>query len=104
MSIQYPDYSNCLTNLACSVLVHYGIDPPNPTYPPAEKLLKEKDYKNVVVLLLDGMGINIIEKHLSQTGLFRRNLIKTMSSTFPPTTAAATTAAKGIQLQDNVLL
>lgn len=91
MSVKYPDYGNCIANLACSILNYYGITPPNFTLPQADILLR-KEYKNVVLLLLDGMGIDILEKHLSENGFFRKNLICEYSSTFPPTTVAATTA------------
>lgn len=91
MNIKYPDYRNCIANLACSLLQYCGVTPPNPTLPQADALL-QKDYKNVVLLLLDGMGINILQKHLSEDGFFRRHLKSVYSSTFPPTTVAATTA------------
>lgn len=91
MKILYPDYDNCIANLACSVMKHFGVTPPNSTLPLADKLL-EKRYKNIVVMLLDGMGKNIIEANLDTNGFFRRNLRGTYSSVFPPTTVAATTA------------
>lgn len=91
MKILYPDYNNCIANLACSVMKHFGVMPPNPTLPLADGLL-DKRCKNVVVMLLDGMGNNIIEADLESDGFFRRNLKGTYSSVFPPTTVAATTA------------
>ena len=51
-----------------------------------------KGHKKIVILLFDGMGKNIIEKHLKETSFIRRNFSLTIDSTFPPTTAAATTA------------
>ena len=91
MKVLYPDYDNCIANLACSILKHFGVEPPNNTLPLADKYL-EKRYKNTVVLLLDGMGKNIIEANLQPHGFFRRNLKGIYSSTFPPTTVAATTS------------
>ncbi|MDE6728501.1 MAG: alkaline phosphatase family protein, partial [Oscillospiraceae bacterium] len=91
MEILYPDYDNCIANLACSVMKHFGITPPNPTLPLADGLLNKR-YRNVVVMLLDAMGNNIIEANLAPDGFFRRNLAGTYSSVFPPTTVAATTA------------
>ena len=91
MGICYPDYSRCIANLACSVLKHYGITPPNDTLAEADALL-QKQYRNVVILLLDGMGMNILRKHLQPDGFLRRNLRFEYLSTFPPTTVAATTA------------
>ena len=92
MMIQYPDYRSCPANLACSVLEHFGAKAPNPTYAPMDRLLTQKAYKNVVVMLLDGMGTNIMEKHLAADGFFRKNFVCNMSSTFPPTTVASTTS------------
>lgn len=91
MKTKYPDYNNCIANLACSILYYYGIEPPNNTLAAADELL-QKQYKNVVVLLLDGMGVSSLEKHLKADGFFRRNMNCAYSSTFPPTTVAATTA------------
>lgn len=91
MEIRYPEYGNCIANLACSLLRYYGCDAPNPTLAQADALL-HKPYKNVVLLLLDGMGISTLEDHLSPDGFFRRKLYCPYISTFPPTTVAATTA------------
>lgn len=86
-----PDYDHCLVNLASSMLVHFGAKATTPTLPLADSYLA-KDYKNVVVLLLDAMGVSILEKHLSESGFFRSHLAGSYCSVFPPTTVAATTA------------
>ncbi len=86
-----PDYQNSIANLACSILRYYHIDPPNGTLPLADRFLA-KEYKNVVVILLDGMGSHIMEKHLDSDGFFRRNLRGNYLSVFPSTTVAATTS------------
>lgn len=91
MDIPYPDYNNCIANLACSVLAHFGAEAPNPTLAMADKLLR-RGAKNVVILLLDGMGMSIAEGSLAPDGFFRRNLIGAYSSVFPTTTVAATTS------------
>ena len=93
MAIKYPDYENSIASLACSVLKYFGLEPPNGTLAAADRLLEKKRYKNVVVILLDGMGVNVIRENLSGDGFFRRHLVTGYSSTFPPTTVAATTAA-----------
>jgi predicted AlkP superfamily pyrophosphatase or phosphodiesterase len=53
-----------------------------------------KDYKNVVVLLYDGFGSNLIKKHLGENSFLYQNKIKDTTSTFPSATTAATTTFK----------
>lgn len=86
-----PDYDNCLVNLSNSILKYFGAETSAPTLKMADKLL-EKEYKNVVVLLMDAMGISILEKHLAPDGFLRSHLAGSYSSVFPPTTVAATTS------------
>lgn len=91
MKIKYPDYENCIVNLACSVLKEFGIETPNSTLKMIDDLLVD-DYKNIVVLLLDGMGQSIIDGNLEETSFFSKNLKGNYCSVFPPTTVAATTS------------
>ena len=91
MKIQYPDYENSIANLACSVLKAFGAGAEHATLPLADSFLK-KPHKNTLVILLDGMGTRILEKHLDRYGFFRSHLVGSYSSVFPPTTVAATTS------------
>lgn len=86
-----PDYDNCLVNLANSILKKFGAETSAKTLPLADQYLK-KDYQNVVILLLDAMGISILEKHLKEDGFFRSHLAGAYDSVYPPTTVAATTS------------
>src|SRR5665648_355708 len=91
MTIQYPDYNNCLVNLACSILKHFGAHPQHATLPVLDSLLK-KQYTNVVVMLFDGMGSEALEFHLPEDSFLRRHCTADISSVFPPTTTAAITS------------
>ena len=86
-----PDYNRCLVNLANSILKGFGAETTADTLPAADEYLV-KDYKNVVLLLLDAMGVSVIEKHLAEDGFFRSHLKDTYYSVYPPTTVAATTS------------
>lgn len=92
MNIKYPDYNNCITNLACSILKEFGVEKESEQGLAVCDELLQKKYKNIVVLLLDGMGTRIMEKNLSIDGFFAKHLVTTYSSVFPPTTVAATTS------------
>lgn len=92
-----PDYKNCIANLPNSILKKFGIKTVGPTLPQLDTYL-ERDYKNIVVLLLDGMGTKIMERHLSPDGAFCSHLKCTYNSTFLSTTTAATTSVlSGLQ-------
>ncbi|MBR5422257.1 MAG: alkaline phosphatase family protein [Lachnospiraceae bacterium] len=86
-----PDYDKCLVNLSNSILKSFGAETSAATLPSADAYLSG-NHKNVVLLLLDALGISILEKHLSEDGFFRSHLKDTYYSVYPPTTVAATTS------------
>ena len=81
---------NSLVNLSNSILKHFGAETFHDTIPEIDELLK--GHKKVVAVLFDGMGQNIVRKHLKENSFIRSYYVTTINSTFPPTTAAATTA------------
>ncbi|MCQ2576352.1 MAG: alkaline phosphatase family protein [Treponema sp.] len=87
----FPDYDNSIVNLACSIQQYYGIQPKHKTIAAVDDILS-RNYKHVVVILLDGLGMNIMESHLHRMDFLRRNLLTDYSSVFPPTTTASTTS------------
>lgn len=96
-SFNLHDYRNCLANLPNSILKKFGVTPVGQTLPCMDELLK-KDYKNVVILLLDGLGTYIMESNLKEDGFLRKHFRTSISSVFPPTTVAATTSVmSGLQ-------
>jgi len=93
MTIQYPDYSHCLVNLACSIQKHFGLEIRHATLPLLDVLL-EKKYTNVVLMLFDGMGSDALIHHLPEDSFLRRHCTAEISSVFPPTTTAAVTSVE----------
>lgn len=87
----FPDYTNSIVNFSCSILKHFGVPVRHNSLPAADAVLAG-NYKHVVVLLLDGLGVNILEKQLSPDAFLRRQLLTPYSSVFPPTTTASTTS------------
>ena len=90
-NIIYPDYNNSIANLANSILKKWGLPTNGGTLEILDRYIT-KDYKNILVILLDGMGKNIIERNLDKNGFFNTHFAGAYSSTFPPTTVAATTS------------
>lgn len=89
----YPDYNNSLVNIACSVIHHFGGEIKHETFKPLDDLL-QKGYKNIIVMLFDGLGVDALEHHLPQNSFLRKHYVREISSVFPPTTTAATTSVE----------
>lgn len=91
MKIKLPDYNNSIVGITSSVLHHFGIECKVKTLPVLDKALT-KNYKNVVVIIFDGLGSNILQIHLNANDFLVKNKVNDISSVFPPTTTAATTS------------
>ncbi|OJF76555.1 MAG: hypothetical protein BKP49_06155 [Treponema sp. CETP13] len=70
---------------------HYGLTPYHSTLPELDTIFA-KEYRNVVFLFLDGLGVYNLEKCLPPDSFLRTHLKKKITSVYPPTTAAASTA------------
>lgn len=79
-----------LVNFSNSFLAHFGVKPFHNTIKEVDEALK--GHQKVAIILFDGMGQNIIKKHLRSNSFIRKNYLCTINSTFPPTTVSATTA------------
>lgn len=86
-----PDYHNCLVNLSNSILKRFGARTTAGTLALADAYL-EGEYRNVVLLILDGLGTSVVERHLEKDGFFRSHMAGSLDSVYPPTTVAATTS------------
>lgn len=87
----HPDYKNSILNVSNTFLRHYGVNTSIPGIDVLEKELKN-DYNHVIYILLDGMGMSTINAHLSETDALRKYVRTPITSVFPPTTVAATSA------------
>lgn len=88
-----PNYNESIVSLASSLLKHYGLENPgHSTLPCIDSLLTEMNPRNIVLVLFDGFGYNIMQRNLPVDSFLRRHTLRSISSTFPPTTVAATTA------------
>ena len=91
MKTVLPNYNESITNLSNSILKHFNIETYHITLPFIDKILN-KDYKNVIVILCDGLGSMLLDEVLDKDSFLIKNRIKTITSVYPPTTTAATTS------------
>ena len=87
--IIYPDYNHSILNTITSILKYYNVKTNHNSLESLDKKL-EKRYKNVVFIVLDGLGELILED-ISPDSYFSKNKIDCVTSVYPSTTTAALT-------------
>ncbi len=92
MKLVRPDYTRSILNVTTSILHYYGAPVAYPTLPELDEALSTHRPDHVIYVLLDGLGINAIERHLQPSDAIRNHLLTPITSVFPPTTVAATDA------------
>lgn len=93
--ITFPDYDNSILSVAASIARYYGIKVSYQTNPLLDTALN-KQYKNVVFMMMDGLGTDMLFRHLPASSFLRSGYKATISSVFPPTTTAATTTVQSL--------
>lgn len=89
-NITLPDYNHSILGTISSILKYYGVDTKHKTSEKINKILNERIYKNVIFLVLDGLGEHILER-IDEKGYFKQNEIDVVTSVYPSTTTAALT-------------
>lgn len=87
-----PNYNNSIVSLVHSIENYFGLGSHENTLKEIETILKQENKKNVILLLYDGLGYNLLEKNKDVCPTLYNHLLGRISSVFPPTTAAATTS------------
>ncbi len=90
--MQYYDEEKNLVTFSNSILKHFGVKTYHPSIPEFDEILKKGQYKKIVLFLFDGLGTYIQNLHLKEKDAIIKKRIFEITSVFPPTTVAATTA------------
>ena len=67
-----PNYDHSILNVIATILKHYQAPTCYQGLPILEEAIKDK--KHIVLVLLDGMGINVIHKHLFKDAFFIKHM------------------------------
>ena len=70
-NIVLPNYEHCILNTITSVLKYYNVETEHKSLNELDRTL-QKNYRNIVFLILDGMGEHILTK-VSPDGFFKKN-------------------------------
>ena len=96
MKIIKPDYHNCGLNVVSSILKYFDVSCTQPTHPFMDRML-EKGYRNIVFMLFDGMGMDVINRFLPEDSYIRTHIAKELTAVYPSTTTNATTSLECAQ-------
>lgn len=88
--IVLPNYERCILGTIISILKYYSVETQHKSSKKIDDLLKKKEYRNVIFLVLDGLGEEILNK-TSPEGYLNKNKIDCVTSVYPSTTTAALT-------------
>ena len=89
-NIVLPNYNHSILGTITSILKYYKVDTKHKSSEKIDEILNEKEYKNVIFLILDGLGEQILNK-ISLDGILNKNRIDCVTSVYPSTTTAALT-------------
>lgn len=89
-NIVLPNYNHSILCTITSILKYYNVETNHNSSEKLDKLLNERNYKNIIFLILDGLGEHIL-KDISLNGFFKENQIDCVTSVYPSTTTAALT-------------
>jgi len=86
----FPDYQNNIINISATLSKFLGVPTQHATFNVLEEELS-KNYKNVVFICFDGLGIHPLNINLEPTAFLQKHLKLKLTSVFPATTTNATT-------------
>ena len=90
MNLVMPNYERCNLNIITSILKYYGVESNYASLPELDEKLNSKKYKNVILLVMDGMGEHILNS-ISPDGFLNKNKNVVLTCVYPSTTTASLT-------------
>lgn len=89
-NIVLPNYDHCILGTITSILKHYNVNTKNKSSEKIDEILEKNNYRNVIFLILDGLGEHILN-NISEDGFLKKNQVDVVTSVYPSTTTAALT-------------
>lgn len=88
------NYNDSILNYVSSIRKFYGLSSSYEPNKQFDELIRKKNPKKIFMLLIDGMGANLIEKKLDKDSFLRKHMLYKTTTVFPTTTTAATIAIR----------
>lgn len=85
-------YEKSITNLSCSILKHFNVVSKHKSINEIDEILLKNKRKNIITVLLDGLGSKVLEENLPKDSFLKKHKIMDINSVLPSTTVASTTS------------
>lgn len=89
MRIMGPNYSKSLNGVALSILKFCGIDVVKGNLRNIDRILKEEEYDNIVVLMYSGLSISLLNRYATECEFLTSHLEFELTSVCPATASSA---------------
>lgn len=90
MKALFPDYDKSLNNFASSILKCFGVECSGSSLNRIDKILREDNYSNIIVLSFNGLSTSFIEKKMDGNSILLSNRAFNIISTFPSSDITST--------------
>ena len=87
-------YDESILSYVASIRRYFGLPSEYEPNTKFSNLLSSKKPKKIFLLLVDGMGANLINQKLPEDSFLRKNMVYKTTTVFPSTTTAATTSIR----------
>lgn len=87
-------YDESILKYVSSIRKHYGLNSSFDSDKEFDSILKKKNPNKIFLILIDGMGANLIERKLDKNAFLRKNMLFKTTTVYPSTTTAATTSIR----------
>lgn len=92
MKTMFSDYENNVVNVPNSILKYFNLDNPHSTLKILDEKLEGQKYKNVMLVLFDGLGYNLLREYRKLCPFLYNHLVGPITSAFPSTTMSSRTS------------
>ena len=75
-SISYPENNECISSLAASILLRFGIQSEKISVQEVSNIFKDRYWKHIVVLNIKGLDENLIKEYPAQLDFLKKRVMK----------------------------
>lgn len=100
----YPNYDRCPVNVMSSIKKYYGVSHVYQTLPGLDRFLSAGPYKDVFLIVISGMGSDMLSHNLGADEFLRENARENLTAAFPSGMASMMSYFTGVSPNEHARL